>query len=205
MGSKASDDWEFVVSDPCPMDLEIKGDQNSAKIKGKTINEIQKSWSISMLWNGFVRILSDPLMNEGGSGGNERPAANAFSEPRFQDNTSTMDFVGDAIFLGAPDADLICGTKGTYTCTSEFSVHPIPNEETIDFQIDVGAVQCGTWTVWCKGSGGGGEATIPPLSAPGYQMNAVISREGGSTHVIQQFSHGVSIDYLISAFPVEGE
>lgn len=202
--SSASDKWEFTVSDPCPMDIEIHANQSSARLpSGKTVEEAVKPWwGIFIYLEGKARIISDPIDQGSGSGGEQRPVGANYAVLHMEDATGTMDFFGDGIWLGA-EKEFTCGTKGALTCSREFTVHPVPGDETINFQIDNKSGQCSSFTVWCEGEGGHAETTIPPMSSLAFQMNAEIPREGGSAHYIHQLPYGVTMDYLISAFPVE--
>jgi hypothetical protein len=209
LDATAWDYFKITVSDQCNLDVEIYADETTVKLPtGKTVNETQNFWRIIIWLKGLAKIPADSLVNEGGSGGEQRLIESYNPIGLMDDPTGTMNFFGDGVWLGAADvADLTCGTKGALTCSREFSVHPVlgPDGETIDFQFDLQTGECSSFTVWCSGEGGYVENTVPPLSGPGYQMNAVISREGGSAHYIHQLPYGVTLDYLISAFPVEGE
>jgi hypothetical protein len=202
LGVEATDKWEIKVWETCKFDIEINADQSGARMpSGQTFNEAQKDWSFIIWLKGKAKgVLADPLVNEGGSGGNQRLIMSL--PPVFhqqEDVTGTEEFFGDGIFIG--HEEFTCGTKGALTCNHEFTVHAVPGEETINFQINNESGQCSSFTVWCEGEGGHGEITIPPLSSLAFQMNAEIPWEGGSTHFIHQLPHGVTLDYLISAFP----
>jgi hypothetical protein len=204
-GSNATDDFEFVIKDPCPTDVVINADQSMLRIKRQKINEIQKTWTFSTILEGYARILSDPLEDETGSGGNKRLAVNLVSTFHNQESTGTLNLIHDAFFMGLPDSDVTCSMDGSYICTSEFTVHPIPGEETIDYEIDVGTTKCNSWKVTCKSPSGGGQTTLPPLTMPGYDFTATLPREGGTTNVVKEFQQGSSIEFQVSAFPVDEE
>ncbi len=170
---------------------------------GQTVNEAQDDWAIIVYLKGLARVIADPLVEEGGGG--EKSLAASFNPIwDLQENTGTVDYFGDGIWLGK-QPDLTCGTNGAITCNSEFTVHPVTGEETIDFQIEMLPGQCSGFAVWCKGSDGGGQASIPPMKSLSIEMNAEIPKEGGSAHYIHQLPYGVTMDYLISAYPVEEE
>jgi hypothetical protein len=204
LGATAWDLYKITVSESCQMDVQIKADESGFLMPtGKTVNESQNSWSIRVFLDGLAKkVLADPLENEGGNGGEKRTLSNPIPVWDQDDVTGTIETFGDGIWLGN-EPDLVCGTKGPLTCSGEFTVHPVAGDETIDFQIDMLSGQCSSFTVWCKGSEGGGESTIPPLSSLAFKMNAVIPWEGGSAHYIHMLPHGFTLDFLISAYPVE--
>jgi len=195
--------WIITVWEDCKYTVEISADESSFKMpSGKTVNEEQSSWSIKMFFDGIAKgVLADPLVNEGGDGGQKRVLSGTtpLSLVR-EDATGTIESFADGIWLGN-EPDITCGTGGAFTCSETFTVHPVTNDETIEFQIDIESGQCSGFSVWCKGEGGGGEANIPPMKSLSFQMNAEIPREGGSTHYVHQLPHGVTMDYLISAYP----
>jgi hypothetical protein len=202
MGFTTSTKWDIRVWEDCKYTVEISADESSLKMSsGETVNEAQNDWSIIIYLKGLAKsVLADPLVNEGGSGGEKRLIAVGNPLWNQEDVTGTIETFGDGIWLGN-EPDFVCGTNGAITCSHKFTVHPETGEETIDFQIDMLSGHCSGFTVWCKGPDGGGEASIPPMSNLSFKMDAEIPREGGSAHYVHQLPYGVTMDYLISAFP----
>lgn len=198
--------WDVRVWEDCKYTVEISANESGFKMSsGKTVNEEQKDWSIIEYLKGKAKgVLADPLENEGGEGGQKRLAAFPKAVWLRDDVAGTNEMFGDGIWLNK-EPDFICGTGGPITCESTFTVHPVPGEETIDFQITMNSGQCSSFTVWCKGPEGGGQVTVPPMRSLSFEMNAVIPREGGSAHYIHQLPYGITMDYLISAYPEKEE
>ncbi|NMB55094.1 MAG: hypothetical protein GYA15_10380 [Leptolinea sp.] len=206
LGFIAKTSWNIRVWEDCKYTVEISADESGFRMANKqTVNQAQEEWSIIIYLKGLAKgVLADPLVNEGGEGGQKRPVAIQKSIQSLDDVTGNNEMFGDGIWLGKEEK-MICGTGGPITCSSTFTVHPIPGEETIDFRITMNSGQCSGFTVWCKGPEGGGQTSIPPLKSLPFEMNAVIPREGGSSHYIQQLPYGVTMDYLISAYPEKEE
>jgi hypothetical protein len=205
-GATESDKWEIKVKE-CKFDIEINADQSGIKLPtGQTFNEAQHDVQFVIFLKGLAKgVLADKLMGEGGSGGNQRPANEALPSPNMDDATGQMEFFGDAIWLGGDHSDFVCGTRGAMTANREITVHPIPGEESIEFAIDVASGMSSPFTVWCEGEGGGGENTVPPTASKPYAINVVLPWEGGTSHYIDQLPYGITVDYLVSAFPMEEE
>jgi hypothetical protein len=199
--------WTINVQEDCRYSVEINADESNFKMpSGKTVNEEQHDWSIKMFIDGLAkRVLADPLVNEGGSGGQKRLMPFVLASHPFQDEAEgTLEYFADGVWLGN-EPDITCGTNGALVCSTTFTVNPVVNDETINFEIDVKSGDCGGFTVWCKGEGGGGQASVPPMKSLTFKMTAEIPREGGSAHYVHQLPYGITMDYLISAYPEEEE
>jgi hypothetical protein len=142
---------------------------------------------------------------QGGFTGLARLASNPSSALSTDIATGTMNFFGDAIWLGN-ESDCVAGTRGPLVCSGEFTVEPEFQENgLLNLSIEMLPGQCGSFTVWATCDGQTSENTVPPMKSLNFTMGAVVSSEGGSTHYIHQLPYGMSIDYLISAYPEDEE
>lgn len=199
MGMVARDKWEFKVWEECSYKVEISANESGFKLpNNQTVNEAQSDIKIITFVKGLAKGLI--LVDDNGGGGQKRLVSNAHLVWPHDDAIGESNSFGDAIWLGK-DPDMTCGTDGALTCERSFTVHPELSGDGMDLTISMQSGQCSGYSVWCKGKGGTGKASIPALKSIPFEMNVSLPLEGGSAHFVRKLPYGVTMDYLITVYP----
>ncbi len=198
---------EFEV-EKCKYKVEISADESGMRLaSGLTFNQAQQYANFVIFEKGSITGVQTGEQNaQKNNTGLARLVAKPPSISSADIATGTMNCFGDAIYLGGLSRCEAAGTRGPLICQHEFTVEPESQENgLLNLTIEMLPGQCGSFTVWGTCDGQTSEYTVPPLKTLRFTMNVSVSSEGGTTHYIRQLPHGVTLDFLITAYPDDEE